>query len=69
MLSLMLLLLFCFVCFLLNLIFFCFCVCVHVDNQLTGRAHDKVKKMKPYSMMKPVSLVDLSGKKLILGLW
>ena len=45
------------------------CVCVCVESQLTGRAHNEVKKMKPYSVMKLGSLVDLSGKQLILGLW
>lgn len=59
----MLLLLFCFFffCFLLLLLSFGFCV--SVDSQLTGRAHNEVKKMKPCLMMNLGFLVDLSGKK------
>ena len=50
-----------FFCFLLLLLSFGFCV--SVDSQLTGRAHNEVKKMKPCSMMNLGFLVDLSGKK------
>ena len=50
-----------FFCFLLLLLSFGFCV--RVDSQLTGRAHNEVKKMQPCSMMNLGFLVDLSGKK------
>ena len=50
-----------FFCFLLLLLSFGFCV--SVDSQLTGRAHNEVKKMQPCSMMNLGFLVDLSGKK------
>ena len=52
---------FVFFCFLLLLLSFGFCV--SEDSQLTGRAHNEVKKMKPCSMMNLGFLVDLSGKK------
>ena len=50
-----------FFCFLLLLLSFGFCV--SEDSQLTGRAHNEVKKMQPCSMMNLGFLGDLSGKK------
>ena len=53
----------CFFFFGFLLLLLSFGSCVSVDSQLTGRAHNEVKKMQPCSMMNLGFLVDLSGKK------